>query len=97
MSNIIEEIKQSRIASISEEQKNSILENIKRQLVHKYEARIDGAAHYREQVWNFPKDKYCQAPFEFHAAIEQWLKSLGFRTRRYYNSFGVDQGLLVSI
>lgn len=97
MTNIIEEIKKERVALIPEEYKNAILDNIKMQLKYSEIARIDGASHYPNRGWNFPSNSYCYAPFKYHAAISEWLQTLGFGTSRYYNKGGIDNGLKVWI
>lgn len=38
-----------------------------------------------------------QRAAQFHAAIADWLHSLGFHTSRYYNKGGVDNGLKVTM
>lgn len=94
---IIDEIRKQRIAFVPEEYKEKILINIKHQLTYKEVARIDGASHYASRDWSFPDNSYCYAPYIYHAAISEWLNSLGFRTSRYYNKGGVDNGLNVWI
>lgn len=97
MTNIIEEIKKERVELIPEEYKNAILDNIKMQLKYSEIARIDGAAHYPNRDWDFPDNRYCYVPHKYHAALSEWLKTLGFYTRRYYNKGGIDNGLEVWI
>lgn len=104
---IIEEIKTARKAQLTEEQKRKLLEGVKAQLVSNPYALIEGAEHYRaeDNRWRFPQDwrKSCnytgclQAPFKMHTAISEYLSSLGFYCRRWYNGGGVDQGLEVRI
>lgn len=95
--NIIQEIKNERIAFVPCEYKQSILENIKMQLKTQQYARIDGASHYANRGWNFPKNSYCYAPYKYHVAISEWLNSIGFHTQRYYNKGGIDNGLQIWI
>ena len=97
MTNIIKEIQKERINLIPDMYKQAILDNIKLQLKYSDTARIDGAAHYSNRDWDFPSNSYCYAPFRYHAAISEWLKTLGFVTSRYYNKGGVDNGLKVWI
>lgn len=97
MTNIIEEIRKDRINLIPDEYKHAILRNIKTQLAYSSTARIDGAAHYANRDWSFPSNSYCYAPYKYHAAISEWLKTLGFNTSRYYNKGGVDNGLQIWI
>lgn len=92
---IIDEIKQARTQLISEEHKRQILLRIKNQLIKDEYAIIDGASHYPEQSWKFGETTYVRVPFKYHAAISEWLQSLGFKTSRYYNRGGVDNGLKV--
>lgn len=99
---IIEEIKAQRAAMLTEEQKGWLLAAIKTQLETDDYAIVDGASHYCSQSWNKvpAKNGYCayvRAPYKLHAAIADWLCSLGFHTSRYYNNFGVDNGLKVTI
>ena len=93
---IIEEIKQARQQLITGEQKEKLLENIKQQLVTDNTALIEGAPHFSEQVWRFSKWS-CRAPYKCHAALAEWLQSVGFHTRRYYNKGGVEYGMEVWI
>lgn len=99
--NIIDEIKQARADILTQEQKDGLLKFIKSELTHKEFCQIDGAAHYKEQKWSRERwcdeDMYSGAPYSSHAAIADWLHSLGFNTCRYRNSFGVDNGLKVWI
>lgn len=97
--NIIEQIKQKREQLLSEEYKNKLLDNIDCQLTYDDTALIEGAPHFADQVWRFPKERgySCRAPYKFHAAISDWLRSLGFKTRRYYNKGGVEYGMEVWI
>lgn len=92
---VIEEIKQARQELVNEEQKSKILSRIKAQLIVKDFAVVDGASHYRDQDWRFGDTTYVKAPFKCHAAISAWLNDLGFKTSRYYNKGGVDNGLKV--
>jgi hypothetical protein len=94
--NVIDEIKKERIEFVPQEYKDSILQSIKKQLVLRDFAIVDGARHYKNQEWEFSTHK-CKAPFKYHAAIATWLESIGFFTSRYYNNFGVDNGLKVRI
>lgn len=90
---IQEEIRQSRLSLLTKDEKDRILGCIKEQMKYKETALIYGAAHFQNQVWNFNTE--CQAPYKYHSALSEWLKSIGFTTRRYYNKLGVDQGLEV--
>lgn len=96
--------------TIPEEYKNEILANIKAQLIEGHRgdyALIDGAAHYPNQEWKFPGEferrqwpnHTCaiRAPFRFHAAIADWLHTLGFSCCRHYNKGGVDNGMEVRL
>lgn len=94
---IIDEIRKGRVEFVPAEYKEKILMNIKEQLIKNDNARIDGAAHYRNHEWKFPESGICAAPYRYHAAIAEWLRSLGFHTQRYYNQGGVDNGLQVWI
>lgn len=107
---IIDEIKRERINRVPEEYKSRILENIKFQLIdcsHGDWALIDGAAHYPNQEWEFPSERErarfksytpcIKAPFRFHEAIAEWLRTLGFSCCRHYNRGGVDNGMEIRI
>lgn len=104
---IIDEIKVSRKSLLSEEQKTNILECVKAQLVNNECAYIRGAEHFAAHgghKWVLPKTDAekgrkwsLEAPYPLHHAITEWLKSLGFSCCRYYNNFGVDQGIRISI
>ena len=96
---IVEEIKQSRIVLLTKEQKEGILQSVKEQMKYKESALIFGAAHFGNQIWKFANGKCndCQAPYKYHSAISEWLRAIGFKTQRYYNRLGVDQGLEVWI
>lgn len=95
----IEEIRQAREQSISAERKVKVLEHLKKQLVNKESTVIWGAPHFRNEVWEIPDhpSSDLKVPYKHHAALSQWLQSLGFRTRRYYNRMGVEQGMEVRI
>lgn len=96
---IIEEIKAQRAAMLTEEQKRMLLDGIKSQLTTRDYAIVDGAAHYSTK-WESRQigcSTYASAPFKYHPAIADWLRSLGFRTSRYYNKRGVDNGLMVTM
>lgn len=93
---IIDEIKEARKQLVNEEQKTKILLQVKQQLTTREYAIIDGASHYRNQTWIL-EDHYIRAPFKCHAAISAWLQELGFKTSRYYNQGGVDNGLKIWI
>ena len=99
---IIDEIKSARINSVPEEYRDAILASVKAQLIDGWRgdyALIDGASHYRPQEWKIPKDPggtIC-APFRFHEAIAEWLRTLGFSCCRHYNRGGVDNGMEVRI
>lgn len=95
--NVIEEIRNNRIQLLNEEHKKKILDNVKYQLTYKSEALVEGAAHFRSQECVFRENHNCRAPFKYHPAIEEWLRSLGFKTSRYCNKGGIDQGLSVWI
>lgn len=94
--NVIDEIKRARQQLVSEEQKKEILSRIKTQLIEREYAIVDGARHYKDQEWRFG-ETYIRAPYRCHAAISEWLQELGFKTSRYYNKGGVDNGLQVCI
>lgn len=95
--NIIEEIKKERIDSLDENLKKQLLNNIKAQLNEKEVALIRGGKHFRDQKWCLELNKRTEAPYKFHAAIAEYLESLGFRTSRYINGYGVDFGMNVYI
>lgn len=101
---IIDEIRSARIESVPEEYRDAILASVKAQLVDGWRgdyALIDGAAHYPRQEWEIPKDPggggTVRAPFRFHEAIAEWLRTLGFSCCRHYNRGGVDNGMEVRI
>lgn len=100
--NTIEGIRKVRVSQLTEEHKNQLLAYIKKVLIFKDHAVIGGAAHFYYD-WKIPdpnsKDWWrdCFAPYKFHPAITDWLISLGFKCSRYYNGFGVDQGICVQI
>lgn len=99
---VIDEIKAARASQLTEEQKNKLLAYVKKVLTQKDHAVIGGAAHFSYD-WKIPdpntKDWWrdCFAPYKYHPAITDWLRSLGFKCRRYYNRGGVDQGICVQI
>lgn len=92
---IIDEIKQARNQLLSNDNKEKILARIKVQLIKESFAVIDGAKHYSSQEWKFGELTYVKAPYACHTAIAKWLEGLGFKTSRYYNNGGVDNGLKV--
>lgn len=101
---IIDEIRSARINSVPEEYKSAILASVKAQLIDGWRgdyALIDGASHYCRQEWEIPKDPSgggtVRAPFRFHEAIAEWLRTLGFSCCRHYNRGGVDNGMEVRI
>lgn len=99
---IVDEIRSERINQVPEEYKQKILASVKSQLVkgwHGDWAHIDGAAHYPNQDWKFPSTDWgsVQAPFRYHAAIADWLHTLGFSCCRHYNKGGVDNGMEVRL
>lgn len=96
-SSIIDEIRRSREAIIPEEKKAELLEYIKHKMLTSDSCVINGAAHYERQEWGYHDGHLNRAPYGYHAAISQWLRSLGFHTSRYINNLGVDNGLKVSI
>lgn len=102
---IIDEIKQARMALLTVEHKSFIKKYLKRELLKKDFAVIEGASHFSrhdgdkwimrdEPERNFMR---CRAPFRCHAAIADWLRSEGFHTDRYINKGGVDYGLKIWI
>lgn len=99
---IIDEIRAARTSRISEEHKSQLLGYIKKILTIRDYALIGGAAHFSYD-WKIPdpngKDwrSNCFAPYSYHPAITEWLKSLGFSCSRYYNRGGVDQGICVRV
>lgn len=100
--NIIDEIRSERMNQVPEEYKQKILASVKSQLVngcHGDWAHIDGAAHYPNQEWQFPNSDWgsVRAPYRYHAAIADWLRSLGFSCCRHYNKGGVDNGMEVRL
>ena len=95
--NIIEEIKKERIDSLDENIKKQLLNNIRAQLKVKEVALIRGGKHFRDSKWCLELNKRTEAPYKFHAAIAEYLESLGFRTSRYINGYGVDYGMNVYI
>lgn len=97
MASIIDEIKQARQNLLTDEQKQGLLAFVKHELTQKSFAQIDGARHYCDQVWKKDSRGYYRAPFDKHAAIDDYLRSLGFYTCRYINGFGVDNGMKVYI
>lgn len=94
---IIDEIKNERVTMIDEDYKVKVLTQIKHQLTEREYAVIDGARHYQVQEWKFKGDTYVKAPYKYHAALATWLEKLGFKTSRYYNNGGIDNGLRVWI
>lgn len=102
---IIDEIKRSRAAMLTDEKKEFILKYLKHSLKYRDYAIIDGAEHYKRvgtDKWitrDEPERNFmqCRAPYMCHAAIAEWLHSLGFKTCRYYNKGGIDNGLKVYI
>lgn len=101
----IDEIKQKRMLMLSDEHKSFIRKFLERELTRKEFAVIEGASHFArhdadkwimrdEPERNFMR---CRAPFKCHAAIADWLHSLGLHTARYINNGGVDYGLKVWI
>lgn len=92
---IIDEIRKERMNLLTNEQKEKLLSCIKKQLVNSDYAIVDGAYHYYAQEWKYSEAGYCKAPFALHSAIKEWLQTLGFHTSRYYNGYGVDNGLKV--
>ena len=99
---IIDEIRSARIESVPAQYRDAILASVKAQLIDGWRgdyALIDGAAHYSRQEWkmpNTPGGTVC-APFRFHEAIAEWLRTLGFSCCRHYNRRGVDNGMEVHI
>lgn len=100
---IIDDIRAERVAAIPAQYKDDILKSVKKQLVSGRNgdyALIDGAAHYCKQEWKFPEREWetiVTAPFRYHAAISDWLRSLGFSCCRHYNKGGVDNGMEVRL
>ncbi len=99
---ITDEIRSARMNKVPEEYKKKILTSVKAQLIDGYHgdwAHIDGAAHYPDQEWKMPSSPHGSvcAPFRFHAAIADWLRSLGFTCCRHYNKGGVDNGMEVRL
>lgn len=92
---IIEEIKQSRQQLLNDEQKKAILRSVKEQLITERHAIVDGAPHYRDQEWGSLDRWIIRTPYKCHAAISEWLEGLGFKTSRYYNRGGIDNGMKV--
>jgi hypothetical protein len=100
MENIIWNIRKARIESLDDDKKAKILAFLSSELTRKEKTLISGAYHFSNPKWEFRtvgKYSYCEAPYAWHAAINEWLISLGFKTRRCYNERGVDQGIEVSI
>ncbi len=97
--NIIDEIKRERASLITEEQKQKMLVNLKFQLKYKDSALIWGAPHFQNEYWNLPGEEWrdLRVPYKFHAAVSEWLQSIGFHTRRWFNKGGVEQGMEVWI
>lgn len=98
---MINEIKKARAMLLTEEQKAFIKKYLKRELTYKPYAIIEGAKHFKNEwvLRDEPKRNFmqCRVPFQYHTAISDWLRSLGFNTDRYYNNGGVDNGLKVWI
>lgn len=96
MTTIIDKIKSNRIDILSIDKKEEILIYVSTNLIYKDYCIIGGASHFIEQKW-YNKNDIFKAPFKFHSAISEYLKTLGFKTERYYNKGGIDQGLKVYI
>lgn len=91
---IISEIKEKRNQLLTTEQKCKIIDFVKYALVKGYSVVIYGAPHFGE--WAITENR-CEVPYRLHPAVEDMLKSMGFRCTRYYNKGGVEQGLEVRI
>ena len=98
--NIVEQIKQERLAQLTDEQKEGILTYLRDNLKYSDSAIIFGAKHYPEYEWvrsKFDNHGYCEAPYNLHPAIADWLSQQGFKTERAYNKMGIEQGMKVWI
>lgn len=99
---VIDDIRAERVATIPAKYKDEILKSVRKQLVNGSRgdyAIVDGAAHYPHQEWRIPVEDWqsVRAPFKYHAAIADWLRSLGFSCCRHYNKGGVDNGMEVRL
>lgn len=94
--NIIEEIRQSRIDTLTQEQKDKILAYLKRELTKNQTAYIEGGSHFTNPRWDF-RQYGIEAPYDMHAPIAEWLRSIGFHVCRHINRGGVDTGMDISI
>ena len=100
---MIDEIQKARQALLTDEQKTFIRKYVIRELTHNDCAVIEGASHFsahgsdRWIMRDEPERNFmqCRAPYKCHAAISDWLQSIGFHTSRYYNRGGVEYGLKV--
>lgn len=97
MGNVLEDIREMRKNTLSEEQKNQMLLCIKNKLIYSESIIIYGAAHFANEPFMCDVSKRMSAPYKLHPAISTYLTSLGFYVSRYYNRGGIDQGICVEL
>lgn len=94
----IQKIKERRLNNLTSNERMDVLDFLEDVLVTSETAVIVSPIQV-SQPWEYRKNKYCSSlviPKAKRPAVTEFLQQEGFNVTDYYNSHGVNYGLLVS-